>query len=110
MVPRTEMAAVHVDAALPEIMETIEEEKHSRFPVYKDDLDDIVGVLYVKDLLLVLAHRVTAPSSEPSGTEGSDISVRALMREILKVPESLSVNELLTRMQQSRIHIAVVID
>ncbi len=110
MVPRTEIAAIHIDASLPEIIETIEKDKHSRFPVYEDDLDSIVGVLYVKDVFLVMAHDVVTPQNGASVPSATNVSVRTLMREILEVPESLSVNDLLTRMQQRRIHIAVVID
>jgi CBS domain containing-hemolysin-like protein len=106
MVPRTEIIGVPIDASLPEVIETIEREKHSRFPVYQDDLDDIVGTLHVKDVFLEMAHNL-ADQSHPAD-EG--FSVRSLVREILKVPQSLSVNELLTQMRVSRVHIAVVID
>lgn len=110
MVPRTEMAAIHVDATLPEIIEAIEKEKHSRFPIYGEDLDNILGVLYVKDVFLMLAHQVTDAPERLGTPTVSGINVRALMREILKEPESLSVNDLLTEMQKKRIHIAIVVD
>jgi CBS domain containing-hemolysin-like protein len=106
MVPRTEIVGIPVDASFSEVVETIESEKHSRFPVYIDDLDDIVGALHVKDVFLAVAHDLLDKGTVDRPT----FDVRELMREILKVPQSLSVNDLLTQMQSRQVHIAVVID
>ena len=80
----------------------------AQVPVYEDDLDEIVGVLHVKDVFLALAHGFVANGADQ--TVETAFSVKSLMREILKVPESLNVNDLLTQMQHSRVHIAVAID
>ncbi|MFL5733298.1 MAG: hemolysin family protein [Chloroflexia bacterium] len=110
MLPRTEMNAVPVEASFHDVMHIIEQDRHSRYPVYEGNLDYILGVLYVKDVFLVIAREVDEHLRDGPATTPAQFSVRALMRDILTVPESMDVNHLLARMKQSRIHIAVVID
>ena len=107
MRPRTDMDAIPVDANLAEVVEIIEKSNHSRFPVYEGDLDNIIGMLHVRDVFVVLADQTISQGSNKTLPQFSVISC---MREILKVPETMDVNNLLTEMQLKRIHIAVVID
>ena len=98
MVPRTEMAALPIDATLDETISDIVAAPHSRLPVYRGTLDDIIGILHVKDLFRALAPR--APQ----------FSLTNLIREAFVVPETIKTDELLTEMQRRRTHQAIVID
>ncbi|MFN2390081.1 MAG: hemolysin family protein [Actinomycetota bacterium] len=98
MVPRPDMVAVRSDATLEEALSTIVEAGYSRLPVYEGDTDNIVGILYAKDLL---ATTRSAPGAE---------KVSSLGRAPTFVPEQKKVAELLREMQQQRVHIAIVVD
>jgi CBS domain containing-hemolysin-like protein len=98
MVPRTEMTAVKSDASLEEVVDTIWRGRHSSLPVYRGELDDIVGIMLVPDLV-----RAIAP---PRAT----FSVAAIAREALTVPETMKADELLRQMRRHRTHHAIVID
>ncbi len=97
MVPRTRMAAIDVDIAEEELMQVIHTEGYSRLPVYKGSIDNIVGVLYVKDLLTVMRL-------------GEPIIIEKLMRPAYFVPETQRINRLLQQFQRRHMHIAVVTD
>ena len=98
MVPRTDMIVVPADAALSEALETITRAGFSRIPIYEGDTDNIVGVLYAKDLL------------KRSGVREETTPVRALGRAPLFVPEQKKVADLLREMQQQRVHMGIVVD
>jgi putative hemolysin len=98
MVPRTDMSAVERHARLQEIVELFERYRHTRLPVYEEDLDHIVGLVNVKDLLLVV---VDDPGS---------FDMEKVMRPIQYVPESKKVDELLHLMQTEKVHMMVVLD
>ncbi|HKZ91415.1 MAG TPA: hemolysin family protein [Candidatus Limnocylindrales bacterium] len=98
MVARVDIAALSVDASLGEIIETIVAEGHSRIPVYDGSMDNIVGLLYAKDLLPYLVGDDRPPS------------IRGLLRTPLFVPESMLVDDLLHSLQRRRVHIAIVLD
>ncbi len=100
MTPRTEMHMLAVDTALDEILDDIIEWGHSRVPVYDKSREDIAGILHIKDLLPELAK-------DPDQRRQS---IRSLLRPTLFVPETKPVDELLALFQQSRTHIAVVLD
>jgi CBS domain containing-hemolysin-like protein len=97
MVPRTDMIAIAADATLDEALETIVKAGYSRIPIYEGDTDNIIGVLYAKDLLKHARARRDAKAS-------------SLGRAPLFVPEQKKVAELLREMQQQRIHMAIVVD
>jgi CBS domain containing-hemolysin-like protein len=100
MTPRTDMHMLHVDLPWDELLTDVIAVGHTRIPVFDGTRDDIVGVLYVKDLLPVLA-------------KGADVrrrSVRELVRKPIFVPETKRVNELLKMLLQQRTHIAIVLD
>lgn len=98
MVPRPDMVTAPADATVDEVLETIVKAGYSRIPIYEGDNDNIVGVLYAKDLL----KRV----HESKG----DLKVSSLARAPLFVPEQKRVSDLLREMQEQRVHMAIVID
>ena len=98
MVPRTGMTAVPVTATMDEVIDTFVREGHSRIPVYKDTIDEIVGILLAKDLLPFLKGVDQKPN------------LRKLLRPPLFVPESMSIDDLLHKLQRRRVHLAIVLD
>jgi CBS domain containing-hemolysin-like protein len=98
MVTRTEMACVTVDATVRELLDTIIDCGHSRIPVYEDSIDNIIGLLYAKDLL------------KQWGTAEESLSVRSIMRPPYFIPESKNLEQLLQEFKRKRVHLAIVID
>jgi CBS domain containing-hemolysin-like protein len=98
MIPRTELVAVAAETPLGELVAKIGAGRHTRLPVYRDDLDNVVGMLHVTDLLRALA----------AGDGG--VNAGALAREVLTVPETLGADDLLTEMRRRRAREALVID
>jgi CBS domain containing-hemolysin-like protein len=99
MVPRTELITLDVDTPIGEVCDFAARHHHTKYPVYENDLDHIVGILHVKDL--VPAMRLP-PDRQPA--------LRQLMREPLAVPDTIGVNDLLARFRQRKQHIAVLLD
>jgi CBS domain containing-hemolysin-like protein len=98
MVTRTEMACVTVGATVRELLDTIIACGHSRIPVYEDSIDNIIGLLYAKDLL------------KQWGTDEKHLSVREIMRPPYFIPESKNLEQLLQEFKRKRVHLAIVID
>ena len=98
MVPRTDMTVVKADAPLTQALDTITKAGYSRIPIYEGDTDNIVGVLYAKDLL------------KRSLASDHATRVAELGRPPLFVPEQKKVSDLLREMQQQRVHMAIVVD
>jgi CBS domain containing-hemolysin-like protein len=98
MVPRIDVVGVPSSAAVEQVLDLIVSTGHSRLPIYEESLDDIVGIVYAKD---VLKHLKTGHLDDP---------VRPLARSAYFVPEAKMVDELLQEMQQRRVHMAVVVD
>jgi putative hemolysin len=96
MTPRPDIVAIRVDASLADLRSLFREEQYSRIPVYRDNLDNIVGIVFVKDLVAL------PPTAEPPMT--------TLMRSAYFVPESKRVSELLKDMQRRQAQLAVVVD
>ncbi len=101
MVPRIGIKAADVGAPVDEVLDMIVRAGHSRLPVYEGGLDNIIGILYAKDLL---------PYLKGNGKLRSEINIRSLLRKPVYVPESKRVDELLHEMQQAKRHIAIVVD
>ncbi len=100
MTHRTNVVALKIDATLEEAVEVAVHEKYSRIPVYEDDMDDIIGVLHIKDLLYYLAN----------DNAKANFDLKLLLREPYWVPESKNVDELFREMQREHVSLAVVID
>lgn len=98
MVPRTDMACVTVEATSEELLSTIINCGHSRIPVYEGTIDNIIGVLYAKDLLKYW------------GETGSSLDLRKIARQPFYIPETKNLEELLQEFKRRRIHLAIVID
>lgn len=100
MIPRANISAVEINDTLDSVLDIFLKEAHSRAPVYEKNLDNIIGMVHIKDLL---KYKIK---------NGSDKSIflQNIKREILKVPPSMPVLDLLMKMQLTRIHMAVVID
>jgi CBS domain containing-hemolysin-like protein len=96
MTPRPDIVAIRADATLADLRTLFREEQYSRIPVYRKDLDEIVGIVFVKDLVAL------PPGTEPPLT--------TLMRSAYMVPESKRVSELLKEMQRRQAQMAIVVD
>ena len=99
MVPRIAMAALPASSTFDEAIDTIIEEGHSRVPVYETSVDEVVGILYAKDLLPFL-----------KSTAAARPDLRTLLRTPVFVPESMSVDDLLHEFQRRKVHLAIVLD
>ncbi|HZH33873.1 MAG TPA: hemolysin family protein [Pyrinomonadaceae bacterium] len=101
MTPRTEIEALPLDSTVREVSNSIIESKYSRLPVYRDQIDNVEGMIYVRDLLQFWAD----------GKENENIEhLEGLLRPVNFVPETKSVAELLKEMQTARIQMAIVVD
>lgn len=98
MTPRTEIRALPIDSSIKAARDLIIEEKYSRIPVYRENIDHIEGVIYVRDLLQAWAE----------GKEGE--TIQPLVRDAYFAPETKSASELLKSMQQNHVQVAIVID
>jgi putative hemolysin len=96
MTPRPDVIAIRADATLQDLRTLFREQQYSRVPVYRDNLDNIVGIVFVKDLVAL------PPTAEPPMT--------TLMRSAYFVPESKRVSELLKDMQRRQAQLAIVVD
>ena len=101
MVPRTEIVGFEVSATLEEVMTTVSEERYTRYPIYENDRDNIIGFLNIKDLLTRgLKHRV----------QEETFNLTDYVNPIINTIETTPINSLLQKMQKERIHIAVLLD
>ena len=100
MVPRVDVEAVEITTPLSGVVDRMIESGHSRLPVYRDDLDHIEGLVYARDLLKIL--------NDPS--DDSTMLTEEMLRDPLFIPETKTLEELLTEFQERRVHIAIVID
>ncbi len=99
MVPRIAMVSLPAGATLEDTIDTLIDQGHSRIPVYEDTIDEIVGILYAKDLLPFL-----------KGSAAERPALRSILRTPVFVPESMSVDDLLHEFQRRKVHIAIVLD
>ena len=99
MIPRMEIQAVEADTPLDELVKLVTQAEYTKFPVYEDDLDQVIGILHVKDVLRVLRT-----------SEAAQCTARSIVRDAIYVPETIPVNELLHQFRLNRQHIAIVLD
>jgi magnesium and cobalt transporter len=99
MIPRTQMEVIKAECSLAEILPQIVNTAHSRYPVVGESLDDVCGILLVKDLLPQILNK-----------DQSEFKIRELLRPTVVVPESKRLNVLLREFRENRNHMAIVID
>lgn len=97
MTPRTDMYAIDINDKIEDVLDEIDEFKYSRIPVYEENVDDIKGILFVKDILKPLK-------------DNEKIEIDKIIREPYFVPESKDIDELFKEMQQNKVQMAIVID
>ena len=100
MTPRTDMISISVALSWPELLDFVIEQGHTRIPVYERNRDDIIGLLYSKDLLPILANGTATPTE----------SWKSILREPFFVPQTKPLDVLLQEFQRSRNQIAIVLD
>ena len=100
MTPRVDIVAVSKNAGIEAIINTITESGHSRLPLYSDDLDEILGIIYAKDLLPYLKDK----------GKREVISVKDLARKPMYAPETKRIKDMLHEFQEKKMHIAIVVD
>jgi CBS domain containing-hemolysin-like protein len=120
MIPRADIEAIEIETPLAEVIAVFRETGHSRMPVYREELDDPVGMVHIRDLMAWLADQaVSKPAAQSHGTPRFDFSTvdltqtletTKLVRPVLFVPPSMPARALLKRMQVSRTQMALVID
>lgn len=97
MVPRADILAIDIKTTREELIQMLAEKPHTRIPVYKDNLDNIVGVINMKDLVANIAGKTV-------------FEIRDIMRDAMVVSPSMRVMDLILQMRQSKVHIAFVVD
>ena len=98
-VPRADIIAVPEDISFTELVAAFAEAGHSRLPVYRDSLDEVIGMIHIKDVFAILARGETPPDT-----------IATLIRQPRYVPESMGVLDLLAEMRATRTHLAIVLD
>ena len=97
MVPRADIGAVDVNTSLDDLVAQINADAHSRVPVYRETLDDVIGMVHIKDVLTEMG-------------KGATFSLRRILRKILFVSPTMPVLDLLLQMQMTHLHMALVVD
>lgn len=97
MTPRQKVSALDQNTSLRDALEFMLEQGYSRYPVYEDDIDRVLGILHLKDAMKVYLHQ-------------EDNKITEIMREGFFVPPTQSISKLLSEMQERKIHMAIVVD
>lgn len=100
MVPRTEMVTISKDAVVADALSLVSEEGYSRYPVIKETVDNITGLLYIKDIVRKMAEEEVSP----------DTAIKDFVRDAYFIPESKMVTSMLDDMQKNKFQIAIVVD
>ncbi|BDU63255.1 hemolysin [Candidatus Borrelia fainii] len=99
MIPRISVIFIDYSGSKDELLKVVTSSNHSRFPVYRETIDDIIGIIHTKDILLHMWKR-----------DFYEIDLRDIMRKVMFVPESKKIDSLLKEFQENHIHIAIVVD
>lgn len=99
MIPRIDMVCISTDSKLDSLLSLVTKHLHSRIPLYKDKVDNIIGIIYAKDLLPFVNRK-----------RNGDVNLEKLARPAYFVPEQKKIDELLHEFQSQRIHMAIVVD
>lgn len=104
MVPRADIAAIEATTPLMDVISVMVEMPHSRYPIYEDSPDNVIGMVHIKDVLRAMKERST--SSDAS----SSFSLSTIRREVMFIAPSIRVLDLLVEMRESRRHMALIVD
>ena len=99
MVPRAEIISANYQSNYDDLISIINKESHSRIPIYRKDLDDVIGMVHIKDLIKFI-----------SSSSKQEFQIKNIMKDILFVPPSMPVLNILLKMQSTKLHMALVID
>ena len=99
MVPRAEIVCASHDSSYQELIKIIEKESHSRIPIYRKDLDDVLGMVHIKDLIKINFKETD-----------KEFDLKNILKNVLFVPPSMPVLNILLKMQSTKLHMALVID
>lgn len=97
MIPRTDIFAIAVNDRFEDVLEEIDENKYSRIPVYEETIDNIIGVLYIKDIIKFINDKKT-------------VNIKKLIHDAYFIPETKPINELFKELQKNKKQMAIVID
>ena len=97
MVPRADIVAIDISSPREDLVKLLSEKPHSRIPVYKGDMDNVIGFVHIKDIVANIA-------------DGHPFELKDIMRDVLVVSPSMRVMDLLLQLRQSKVHIAFVVD
>lgn len=100
MTPRVDIVSIQSESTFTEVIKVITDSGHSRIPIHKDGLDNIVGILYAKDILIFLGNEEAQ----------KNFNLKNLSRESMFVPETKLISELLKEFQEKNMHIGIVVD
>ncbi len=100
MVPRTEIVAIHDDATVGEALNLVKEKGFSRYPVIHEKMDNVLGILYIKDILIKMSE----------GKVDENTPIKEFVRDAYFIPENKKISELLAEMQKRKFQIAIVMD
>ncbi|RMD57344.1 MAG: HlyC/CorC family transporter [Nitrospirae bacterium] len=100
MVPRTEIVAVSENDTIADVFKLVAKKGYSRYPVIKDSIDNVIGILYIKDILIKMAEEQVS----------MDTPIARFKREAYYIPENKMIRELLEEMQQKKFQIAIIVD
>ena len=99
MVPRAEIVCASHNSSYKELIKIIEKESHSRIPIYRKDLDDVLGMVHIKDLIKLNFKETD-----------KEFDLKSILKNVLFVPPSMPVLNILLKMQSTKLHMALVID
>lgn len=99
MVPRAEIVCASYNSSYQELIKIIEKESHSRIPIYRKDLDDVLGMVHIKDLIKLNFKETD-----------KEFDLKSILKNVLFVPPSMPVLNILLKMQSTKLHMALVID
>jgi CBS domain containing-hemolysin-like protein len=99
MVPRADIICASHNASFDDLIKIINAESHSRIPIYRKDLDDVLGMIHIKDLIKLTSKEMQ-----------NNFDLKSLLKEVLFIPPSMPVLNILLKMQSSKLHMALVID
>jgi CBS domain containing-hemolysin-like protein len=105
MTPRADVVALEVSTPLGEVLQRFTESEHTRIPIYRETLDDPLGVAHLKDVV-----KLIAPAEAKPQPDWAELALPRIRREVLYVPASMRAADLLLKMQTTRLHMALVID